>query len=108
MLEPLGYKVTVLTSSVEALDLFKAHSDDFDLVVTDQTMPKMSGVELTKELLRIKPELPVILCSGYSAKVTEADAKELGIRAFCMKSMDMKQLASVVSDVLGASERPRR
>jgi two-component system cell cycle sensor histidine kinase/response regulator CckA len=105
MLEHLGYKVTVLTSSVEALDLFKSHPDDFDLVLTDQTMPKMSGVELTKELLRIKPELPVILCSGYSAKVTEADAKELGIRAFCMKPMDMKQLASVVRDVLNTTEQ---
>ena len=108
MLEPLGSKVTVLTSSVEALDLFKAHPDDFDLVMTDQTMPKMSGMELTKELLRIKPEFPVVLCSGYSAKVTEADARELGIRAFCMRPMDIKQLALVVSDVLGASEQPRR
>jgi DNA-binding NtrC family response regulator len=100
MLEYLGYKVTVMTSSVEALDLFKANPNDFDLVMTDQVMPKMSGVELTKELLRIKPELPVVLCSGYSTKVTEVDAKEIGIRAFCAKPLEMQQLATVTRDVL--------
>ncbi len=106
MLEHLGYQVTVMTSSVEALALFKAHPHNFDLVMTDQTMPKMSGVELAKELLRIRPETPVILCSGYSAIVTEADAKEIGIRAFCAKPMEMQQLGSVVREVLDTSEQP--
>jgi len=66
----------------------------------------MSGVELTKELLSIRPEIPVVLCSGYSAIVTEADAKEIGIRAFCAKPIEMSQLASVVRDVLGTCEQP--
>ena len=95
-----------MINGVEALDLFKARPDDFDLIVTDQTMPKMSGVELTKELLRIKPELPVILCSGYSSKVTEADAKEIGIRAFCAKPLEMQKLGSVVREVLDRSQQP--
>lgn len=103
MLEHLGYKVTIMTNSVEALNLFKAHSDEFDLVITDQTMPKMSGVELAKEILSIRPKIPVVLCSGYSSKESEEAAKNVGISAFCMKPMEMKQLASVVREVLDSS-----
>ena len=106
MLGHLGYKVTIMTNSVEALDLFKAHPDDFDLVITDQTMPKMSGFELAKELLKIKPDIPIILCSGYSAQVTDVDAQEIGIRAFCMKPIEMKQLATVVREALDTSKKP--
>jgi nitrogen-specific signal transduction histidine kinase/CheY-like chemotaxis protein len=106
MLEHLGYQVTVATDSVEALNLFKANPESFDLIVTDQTMPKISGLELAKELLAIRPEIPVILCSGYSAIVTETDALEVGVRAFCAKPMDMKQLGSVVREVLDTSEQP--
>jgi len=106
MLEHLGYKVTVMISSVEALELFKGHPDNFDLVMTDQTMPRLSGVELAKELLVIRPKIPIILCSGDSARFTEADAKEAGISAFCMKPMEMKQLATVVREVLDTSEQP--
>jgi len=100
LLEYQGYKVTSVTSSAEALEIFKASPDEFDLVFTDQTMPGMSGVELANELLKIRPEIPIILCSGYSAKVSEADAKGAGIREFCMKPMDMKQLARVARKVL--------
>ncbi len=103
--DPLGYQVTVMTDSVAALDYFKAHPQDFDLVITDQTMPKLSGVELAKELLNIRPELPVILCSGYSAKVSEDVARDLGISAFCMKPLLMDQLALVVRDVLDKSKQ---
>ncbi len=102
MLGHLGYKVTIMTNSVEALDLFKAHPDEFDMVITDQTMPKVSGVELAKEIFRIRPKIPVILCSGYSATVSEEAAMEGGIRAFCMKPMEIKQFATVVRDVLDA------
>ncbi len=104
MLGHLGYKVSIITNSVEALDLFKAHPDEFDLVITDQTMPKMSGVELAKELLKVKPDLPIILCSGYSAQVTDDDALEIGIRAFCMKPLGMKQLATVTRETLDTSK----
>jgi len=106
MLEHLGYKVTVVNSGIEALGLFKVHPGDFDLVMTDQTMPKMSGTELLTELLSLRPELPVVLCSGYSAQVNEADAKKIGARAFCMKPITMPQLASVVREALHTSELP--
>jgi len=104
MLEHLGYKVTVVNSGVEALGLFKGHPGDFDLIMTDQTMPQMSGTELAKELLGIRPEIPIVICSGYSAKVNEADAKRVGARAFCPKPIAMPQLASVVREALDASE----
>jgi len=106
MLEHLGYKVTVSTNSFEALELFRGHSDDFNLVITDQTMPGLSGMELAKELLQVKPDLPIILCSGYSNKVNEEAAKEKGLCAFCMKPLEMTQLASVVREVLDAGEHP--
>ncbi len=104
MLEHLGYKVTVVTESVEALDLFKAHPDDFDLVITDQTMPKMSGVELAKELLKIRPDIPIILCSGYSAQITDGEALGIGIYSFCQKPITIKQLATVAREALDTSK----
>lgn len=105
LLKTQGYKVTSVTSSTNALDIFKANPDSFDLVLTDQTMPEMTGVELAVELLKAKPGLPIILCSGFSAKVTEGDAKKVGIRKFCMKPMSEEQLATVVRSALeeGAS-----
>lgn len=100
LLEYQGYIVTVATSSIEALDHFKARPAYFDLVITDQTMPKMSGMELAGDLLKIRPDLPIILCSGYSAKVTEKIAKEAGISAFCMKPMTMTTLDKIIRNVL--------
>ena len=106
LLEHLGYKVTSVTSSLEALDIFKANPHEFDLVFTDQTMPGTSGAELATELLKIRPDIPIILCSGYSSQVSEEDAKGIGIREFCMKPMDMKQLATVSRKVLDGSGQP--
>ncbi len=100
LLEYQGYTVTSVTSGIEALDLFKANPDAFDLVITDQTMPVMTGAELATELLKIRPDIHIILCSGYSARVSEEDAKGIGIREFCMKPMDMKQLATVTRRAL--------
>ncbi len=106
MLGHLGYKVTIMTNSVEALDLFKARPDDFDLVITDQTMPKMSGTELAKELLKIRPNLPIILCSGYSAQVTDEDVLGIGIHAFCMKPIEIKHLATIARETLDTGKKP--
>ncbi len=106
MLEHLGYNATVMTNSVAALELFRSCPNDFDLVMTDQTMPTLSGLELAKELLQTSPELPIILCSGYNTKVTEATAKENRIRAYLSKPMDISQIAMVVRDVLDARQRP--
>ena len=100
MLESLGYKVTTRTSSLEALSLFKAHPDRFDAVVTDMAMPHMSGDILSAELLRIRPDIPVILCTGYSSKISEETAIEIGIKAFAYKPITKHDLAQTVRRLL--------
>ena len=100
MLESLNYRVTTRTSSVEALELFKARADHFDLVITDMTMPNMTGDKLAREMLRIKPEIPVILCTGYSTQINQEQAMAMGIRAFVSKPILRKDIARVVRKVL--------
>ena len=80
--------------------MFKTNPEEFDLIFTDQSMPEMSGAELATAILKIRPDIPIILCTGFSATVSEQEAQELGIREFCMKPMDMKQLAIVARKVL--------
>lgn len=99
-LEVLGYKVTSETDSVAALATFKADPDRFDLLITDQSMPKMSGEELAAEVMKIKPNLPIILCTGFSNKISEKQAKEMGIKEFCLKPLDRKHLANMIRKVL--------
>jgi len=96
MLEHLGYQVTVRTSSIEALGLFSSQPSRFHLVITDMTMPHMTGEKLAGEILRIRPGLPIILCTGFSEHVTEAKVKALGIREFLMKPLTLKDLAKAV------------
>ena len=100
MLGSLGYKVTARTSSIEALELFKAKADSFDLVITDMTMPNMTGDELAKELIRIKPEMPIILCTGYSARINQQQAATMGIRAFVSKPVLKRDIAETIRNVL--------
>lgn len=99
-LESLGYKVVTKTSSLEALELFKAQKDRFDLVITDMTMPQMTGENLAKELMKIKPDIPVILCSGFSTKMDEKKAMAMGIRAFVLKPILKQKIAGVIRAVL--------
>jgi nitrogen-specific signal transduction histidine kinase len=99
-LEALGYDVTTRTSSIEALELFKTRPDRFDLVITDMTMPNMTGDNLAGELIRIRPEIPVILCTGYSAKVNEQQAIAMGIQAFVWKPVVRREIATTVRKVL--------
>jgi len=99
-IESLGYQVTTKTNSVEALELFCSQPDAFDLVITDQTMPKLTGDELVKKLIEIKPDLPVILCTGYSSKIDSEKAILIGISAFIMKPVDKKELAKTIRLVL--------
>ena len=96
MLEHLGYQVTIRTSSIEALGLFSSQPGPFHLVITDMTMPNMTGEKLAREILRIRPGLPIILCTGFSEHVTEEKAKALGIREFLMKPLTLKDLARAV------------
>jgi CheY-like chemotaxis protein len=105
MLERFGYRVTPRTSSVEALELLKAKPDEFDLVITDMTMPNMSGFELTKEIITLRPDMPIILCTGFSETITEASAKAAGIRAFLMKPVTLDDLTRTVREVLDPEAR---
>lgn len=100
MLEHLGYKVITRTSSVEALEAFQAQPDKFDLVITDMTMPNKTGTELAKELLQIRPDIPIILCTGFSEKASEENTKKIGIKAFVMKPLVMHDFAVTVRQVL--------
>lgn len=100
MLEQLGYHVTTASSGEDALALFEGNSETFDMVITDQTMLKMTGAELAAELLKLRPKLPLILCTGYSVQFSEDEAKQIGIRAFCMKPLSLKELAQITRKVL--------
>jgi len=82
--------------------LFKASPDKFDLIITDQTMPKLTGVELAKLLLEIRPDIPIILHTGYSELVDEVQAKAVGIRAYLKKPANLKKLLKIVSKSLSA------
>jgi CheY-like chemotaxis protein len=99
-LELLGYKVTATTSSKEALAKVNTNADEFDLVITDQTMPDLSGIELAREIMKRKPDLPIILCSGYSSIMTEEEALAQGIKKYAMKPVDIRTLAQIVREVL--------
>jgi methyl-accepting chemotaxis protein len=100
LLEKLGYAVTTRTSSVEALELFKAKPNDFDLVVTDMTMPNMTGDKLAVELMKIRRDIPVILCTGYSNKIGYETALDMGIKAFAYKPVVKADLANTIRKVL--------
>ena len=99
MLETLGYKITSRTSSIEALEAFRNNPGAFDLVITDQTMPNMTGKELAEELMSIRPDIPIILCTGFSEHIDEIIAKEMGI-SFLMKPIVLSQLANTIREVL--------
>ena len=100
ILQHLGYEVVVRTSSVEALELFRAQPERFDLVITDMTMPNMTGDKLAVELMRIRPDIPVILCTGFSERITKEKAEGIGIREFLLKPLVMNDLSKAVRKAL--------
>ena len=100
ILERLGYRVTVRTSSVEALELFCSKPHSFDLVISDMTMPNMTGDELAMELISTRHDIPVILCTGYSKKISDKNAAKIGIKAFAYKPVVKADLAKTVRKVL--------
>ncbi|MBT8341005.1 MAG: response regulator [Desulfatitalea sp.] len=103
LLEKLGYRVTTRTSSVEALSLFQSKPYHFDLIITDMTMPNISGDRLAAEMMRVRPDLPVILCTGYSKVISDEMAKEMGIKAFIYKPIVKNELAKIIRQVLDES-----
>ncbi len=100
MLENLGYEVTARTDSTKALEEFSEQPHNFDLVITDMTMPQMTGDELAQKLLDIKPDIPVILCTGFNEDITEEKALAMGIQKFVMKPVIKNDLATTIRTVL--------
>jgi PAS domain S-box-containing protein len=100
MLKKLGYRVETRILPLEAIEVFKAAPDKFDLVISDMTMPAMTGVSLAKKLMEIRPEIPVVICTGYSEQIDESRAKELGIKGFLMKPFTIRELSKTVRQVL--------
>ena len=100
MLERLGYKLTIKNCSFEALKTFEENPDRFDLVITDQTMPGMTGAELAGKILQLRADIPIILCTGYSTIISEEEAKKMGIKEFVMKPIITKQIAKLIRKVL--------
>jgi PAS domain S-box-containing protein len=100
ILERLGYQVETRMNPVEALELFRSQPDQFDLIITDMTMPKMTGYKLIREILNIRPDIPIILCTGFSEKIDEKKAKEIGSADYIIKPLDKRDLAIRVRQVL--------
>lgn len=100
ILESLGYKVTIRTSSIEALELFKTKPGRFDLVITDMTMPKMTGDVFAQKLMAVRQDIPVIICTGFSARIDEEKAKTMGIKAFVSKPILKRDIAVTIRKVL--------
>ena len=99
----MGYKVASFTDPQAALDAFVSAPLDFDLVITDQTMPKMSGATLAAKLKAIRADIPVMLCTGYSETVSAEKAKRLGIDGYVTKPLARKELAAAIRKVLGGA-----
>ncbi|MGD9210415.1 MAG: ATP-binding protein [Desulfobacteraceae bacterium] len=100
----LGYQVEAHTNSIEALDFFQANPNHYDLVITDMTMPNLSGDRLAKRLIEIRPDIPIILCTGYSRQISDEKAAACGIRHFLMKPITIREMADTVKRVLHQTE----
>jgi PAS domain S-box-containing protein len=100
MLEKLGYQVVVKRSPIEALELFKERPEKFDLVISDMTMPGLTGVELAQQLIAVRSDIPIILCTGYNEHVSAEKIKGFGIKEFLMKPLEIKVLAQTIRRAL--------
>ncbi|MCP4552271.1 MAG: response regulator, partial [Bacteroidetes bacterium] len=100
MLGRLGYQVTFRSSSIEALEAFRDSPDKFDMVITDMAMPNMSGDKFAVELTKIRPDIPILLCTGFSEMMSVEKATSLGISGFLLKPIVMKDLSQKIREVL--------
>ena len=100
LLHSRGYQVIFKTDSTEALEIFKKNPNGFDLVITDMTMPGMTGEKLAREIIAIRNDIPIILVTGYNEHISEAKAKAIGIREFIIKPLKVKKLAEIIRKVL--------
>ncbi len=99
-LASLGYKMTGRTSSIEALELFKGQPSRFDLVITDMTMPHITGTELAEKMMQIRPDVPIILCTGFSENIDEKRARKMGLSALVFKPFSARNIAEAVRKAL--------
>jgi len=100
VLESLGYTVEAFNSSVKALSQFCKQPEKFDLIITDMTMPEMTGDTLSKEIKTIRTDIPIILCTGFSKKISEDEIEDLGINAYCKKPLSVPVMAKKVRRLL--------
>ncbi len=100
VLESYGYQVSVETDPNRALELFRSNPAEFDLAITDMTMPSMTGDKLKQEILKIRAGMPTILCTGFSERIDEERAKSIGVEAYALKPLDRKSLITIVRQVL--------
>ncbi|MEE4253019.1 MAG: PAS domain-containing protein [Desulfuromusa sp.] len=105
LLAEMGYQMTVKIDSHQALKLFAANPDRFDLVITDQTMPGLTGQNLIAEIKKLRPDIPTILCTGYSCKINEDLAKQQGINAFLQKPIELSEFLKTVRKILDESKK---
>ena len=104
MLERLGYQVTTRTSSLEALEAFRVNPDAYDLVISDMTMPNLTGDQLAGEIFSIRANIPIIICTGFSERINREKAEAIGIKGFLMKPVVISKMAKMVRRVLGEME----
>jgi CheY-like chemotaxis protein len=105
LIESLGYRVEVRSNGTEALELFKADPEKFDLIITDMTMPGMTGDQLAEQLMSVRSDIPIILCTGFSARIDEKKSKAMGIQAFALKPMIKSDIAKIIRTVLDDAEK---
>jgi PAS domain S-box-containing protein len=99
ILERLGYHVIARWNSLDALSTFEKGPHDFDMVITDQTMPNLTGTDLAQRMLQIRPDIPIILCTGYSSIIDEQKAKTIGIRGFVQKPLTIEAIAKLMRSI---------
>ncbi|MCP4718005.1 MAG: PAS domain S-box protein [Desulfobacteraceae bacterium] len=99
ILKHLGYKVEISLNPIQALDLFQSKPDTFDLVITDMTMPQMTGATLSEKLIKIRSDIPIIICTGHSFLIDEEKAKQLGIADYLMKPVSMSKIAMTIRKI---------
>ena len=103
LLEKLGYIVTARSSSNDALDVFNRNPEKFDLILTDMTMPNMTGTKLSEKIREIRPDIPVIICTGYSDQLNEEMIKEFNIQGYVKKPIVIRELANSIRKILDQS-----
>ena len=99
-LKLFDYRIEALSDPEDALAVFKLNPGYFDVVITDMTMPKMTGAKLAEKLIRIRPNIPIILCTGHSSLIDEEKALQLGIAAYMMKPVSMLEIAKTIRKLM--------